>query len=393
MSKFVQISDMKIIIATGIYPPDIGGPAIYSDAIARELARRGFKVKVICYSDSKEASPKYFEAVRVLRKYPKFIRYFLYSWKLFWLARSSDIIYAQGPLNSGLPALVASKILRKKFVVKLVGDYAWEQGMERFGVKDLIDDFQKKRYCWQVELIRKIQKMVSRKADIVITPSNYIKGIVSGRGVGPEKIKVVYNSVDVSWVKKLNFGVFQPQNSYRILSIARLVPWKGLDTLIEIMPELLKENPNFRLIIIGDGPEKDNLESKIKSHKLENKVKMTGRVNHEKVIEYLKNGDLFVLNTGYEGLSHQLIEAMAAGIPIITTNVCGNPETIRDGYNGLLINYNNREQLKEAILKIWRNKELRERFIENGYKELEKFRFERMIEETLKILKTNKNEY
>lgn len=377
---------MKIIIATGIYPPDIGGPAIYSDAIAREFTKRGFEIKVICYSDLKEADPKHFKAVRILRKYPKFIRYFLYFWKLFWLARGSDIIYAQGPLNSGLPALLVSKILRKRFIVKLVGDYAWEQGMERFGVKDLIDDFQNKRYSWRVELIRKIQKIVSQKADIVITPSNYIKGIVSGRGVDPGKIKVIYNSVDVSWIKKLDFNVSQPKDSYRILSIARLVPWKGLGTLIEIMPGLLRENPNFELIIIGDGPGKENLESIIKNHRLEDKVKMMGRVDHEKVIEYLKGGDLFILNTGYEGLSHQLIEAMAAGIPIITTDVCGNPETIKDGYNGLLIDYNNREQLKEAILKLWKDKELREKFIENGYKELEKFGFEKMIEETMKIL-------
>jgi glycosyltransferase involved in cell wall biosynthesis len=106
---------------------------------------------------------------------------------------------------------------------------------------------------------------------------------------------------------------------------------------------------------------------------------------------HFKASKIFVLNSGYEGFSHIILEAMACGLPIITTNVCGNPEMIQDGYNGLLVEYNNKEQLKNAILRLWDNKELRNKFIENGYKTLEKFKLENMINQTIIALSESTN--
>src|SRR3989338_6871573 len=103
--------------------------------------------------------------------------------------------------------------------------------------------------------------------------------------------------------------------------------------------------------------------------------------------EYLKRADLFVLNTGYEGLSNTLVEVLSVGVPIITTNVCGNPEVLENGKNGILVEYNNSEQLKEAIIKVYNDQTLRETFVKNGMQSLEKFSFERMIDETEKFLK------
>ena len=147
---------MKIVIAAGIYPPDIGGPATYSELIAREFAKQKIKVKVICYSDKKSD-----DVVRILRKHNILIRYLLYFCNLLKIAKGCDVIYAQGPLGAGLPAMWTSKILNKKLVIKIVGDYAWEQGVNQFGVKDLIGPFQKKKYNRKVERIRKIQKKSS----------------------------------------------------------------------------------------------------------------------------------------------------------------------------------------------------------------------------------------
>jgi len=103
---------------------------------------------------------------------------------------------------------------------------------------------------------------------------------------------------------------------------------------------------------------------------------------------YFKASKIFVLNSGYEGLSHIILEAMAMELPIITTNVCGNPEIVQDGYNGLLVEYNNKEQIKNAILRLWKDENLRKKLIENGKKTLERFKLETMIDETLNILKS-----
>ena len=152
------------------------------------------------------------------------------------------------------------------------------------------------------------------------------------------------------------------------------------------MPDLLQENPSFRLIIIGEGPERTKLELKIKKLNLEKEVYLVGRVDHSQLPLYFKASDLFVLNTGYEGLPHIILEAIQSGLPVITTKIGGNPEVIKDGFNGILVDYNNSPQIKEAILRLWKDKPLQEKFIRNSLKVLEKFSLERMIEETLESL-------
>ena len=377
---------MKIAIASGIYPPDIGGPATYSQLIARKLIKQGIDITIICYSDNKKEfidQEEKFKIVRISRKHNILFRYWLYFWNLFKLAKNADIIYAQGPLSAGLPAMLVSKILKKKFMIKIVGDYAWEQGVNQVGIKDLIEEFQKKKYNSKIERIRRIQKKVCTEADKIIVPSEFLKRIVRGWGVDENKIFVVYNSVagieDIKGDLKIVGDV--------IISGGRLEPWKGMVTLIEIMPDLLKKNPNFRLIIVGRGPESNNLKFKIKNLNLEKEVKLIDRLTHRELLEYLKASKIFVLNSGYEGFPHMVLEAMAMDLPVIASNTCGNPEIIKHGENGLLVGYNNKEQIKNAILRIWNDKNLREKLINNGYKTLGKFTLEKMINETINFLK------
>ena len=378
---------MKIAIASGIYPPDIGGPATYSQLIAGEFVKQGIDISVICYSDKKDEfidQQEKFKIKRVSRKHNVLLRYWIYFWNLLKLAEDTDVIYAQGPLAAGFPAMWASKILKKKFVIKIVGDYAWEQYQNQNKGVNLIESFQKNKYDFLTELRRKIQKLVVKKADKVIVPSEFLKKIVSGWGIDPNKIFVVYNSAS---------GVENIKGDLKIggdiiVSGGRLEPWKGMAALIEIMPDLLRESSNFRLIIVGYGPERDNLKLKIKDLKLENEVRLIDRLPHREFLEYFKASKIFVLNSGYEGFSHLLLEAMAVGLPVITTNVCGNPEIVKDGYNGLLVEYNNKVQLKEAILKIWKSDDLQKKFSENGEKTVLEFGLERMLNETIKILKS-----
>jgi glycosyltransferase involved in cell wall biosynthesis len=168
-----------------------------------------------------------------------------------------------------------------------------------------------------------------------------------------------------------------------LLSIGRLVPWKGFDALIETVKDLPEE---IELLIIGDGPKKNRLEKKVKKAGLENRVRLIGRVKHSEIGKYFKQAQVFILNTAYEGLSHVILEAMACGAPVITTNIGGNPELIENGCNGILLEYDNKEQIKEAILQLWGNEDLRKKFIDNSYEKFKNFSLERMINNTIKVL-------
>jgi len=371
----------KIVIAADIFPPDIGGPATYSKKVAEELIKKDWQVSLVCYSDYKKNEGDTDFIFRIVRSNVRGWHHIKYFVRLFLLSFGANVIYAMGPVSAGYPAMLVAKILKKKLVVKVVGDYAWEQARNMHVTYLGIDDFQKEIFSGKVGKLKTIEAKVCQSADKVVTPSKYLKSIVAGWGVREENIEVVYNAVEVPNI----YSEIKSTGNFNITSVGRLVPWKGFELLIRLMPELLREDKNFRLSIYGSGPEKEKLEKLIAELGLVNIVNLYA-LPHYNLMCSLSQMDLFVLNTGYEGLPHTVIEAMTLDIPVITTNLCGNPEIVENGYNGLLVEYNNREQLKEAILKLYNNQELRNKFIENSKEVLKKFKFEEMINKTEKLL-------
>lgn len=367
---------MKILVATGLFPPEIGGPATYSKLLLEELPKRGIEVTVLPF--------------REVRRLPKLFRHLAYAWKVFRLGKSSDLIYAQDPVSVGLPVMIACFFLRRSYWLKVVGDYAWEQGSQRFGVKDFLDDFSlKNNYSFSVRVLKRIQKKVADRAEKIIVPSLYLKKIVSNWGVDSKKIKVIYNSFDApaelpskeELRKKLSFK--EPV----LVTVGRLVPWKGFELLIELMKELEEDTSEPKLFIVGDGPDKKKLEEKINQLNLNSRVILTGRLNHETLLEYLKAADLFVLNTSYEGFSHQLLEVMWTETPIVTTGVGGNLELIENKKTGLLVDYNDRAAIKNAIKKLLADSLLAQSLARAAKEKVGEFTKRRMVEELVNEFK------
>lgn len=386
---------MKITIATGIFPPDAGGPASYVERLSLELSRRNFGVSVITYSDIREAeitNQKFgFSIYRVYRGDSKVIKYPLYFIRVLRSAINSDVIYAQNVTSAGLPAIIAAKILRKRFIVKIVGDAAWERARERGITEDAIDVFQSKQYNFTIRILRKIQKYVAGSADKIIVPSRYLRNMVMEWGIDENKIYVIYNSTEHLAGGQYNLTKEEAKKNIGlegdiILSIGRFMPWKGFGELIDTMPELLKHNSRFRLAIIGDGPLLNDLKLKVKNLGLGNSVILFGAIEHKKLFLYFKAADMFVLNSSYEGLPHVVLEAMAHDVPIIVTNVGGNPEVIEDNRNGFLVTLHDREELKEKIIKLWEDRDLRNKFVVSSNEKLKQFTIDKMLNDTLRVL-------
>ena len=368
---------MKILIATGIYPPQIGGPATYAKLLYDELPKYGIDVDISTFSD-------YIDK-------PKIVSHFLYFMELVRKAKDTDLIYALDPVSVGLPALFASQIRGKKFILRIAGDYAWEQGTQRFGVTDMLDDFAKSydKYPWQVKLFKKIEKYVADGTEKIILPSEYLKSIVSTWGVDLQKMKVIYNGFHIEPLKETPSALRKKLylSGHVIVSVGRLVLWKGMKDLIEIMPAILSVVPDARLVIIGDGPEKNNLEETIKTLNLGDKVIFMGRLNQRELFRYVKAADLFVLNTSYEGFSHQIIETMALGTPIITTAVGGNLEIIRNNENGILVSPGAKEGLLEAITSLLLDPKRAEALSKTAKNDVARFTDEVMLSQISEELK------
>lgn len=375
------------VIASGIFKPDIGGPASYANTIAEKLSATR-PVKVVTYSSVgrfREDKERPFKVIRVWNKIPKFFRWCVYSLKLFNATDDANIILALNALSAGIPAYYSSRIRKCKFYIKIVGDYAWEMAILKGKTSLMINDFQKSKKSGVVGFLHRMQVKICRHADGVIVPSEYLANIVTGWGVPREKIKIIYNGVGV---QPLDISKEEARRTVGItgniiLSSGRLVMWKGFRMLIKIMPQVLQINQFIRLVIVGDGPERRRLELMVRNMGLEKKVYIVGRKTPAELAQYMAAADMFVLNTGYEGFSHQILEAMAFGVPIVTTTAGGNREVIRQGENGFMVKYNDEFNLIEAIRTLWNNPELREEFIVKGKETVRHFTPTRMIEETL----------
>lgn len=359
---------MKILIATGIYPPDIGGPATYSKLLFDELPKRGLEVSVLSFGE--------------VRHLPKLVRHASYLFKLLKSARTADIIFAQDTVSVGLLSLIASKILKKRFFVRVPGDYAWEQSVQRFGVQESIDDFQHNKYGWKVELLRKFQKITVNGAHSVITPSRYFKNLVSGWVKNPGKVFCIYNGIDLSSIPP-HSGKYEPRT---IISAGRLVEWKGFDTLIRLM----KKMPDWKLSIAGDGPLRKELESLALTEGVNDRISFLGQIPKKEMIDALQKSEIFVLNTFFESFSFQVVEAMASGVPVITTNIGNLAEIIDDGKNGILVSPNDEKAIFDTIARLSSDSGFRTSIIEAAYAKAKDFSIENTIENLLNLINHGK---
>jgi len=366
---------INLLIATGIYPPSSGGPATYAKYLKETLPQFGYRVKVVTYGNPEHQEKDLYIVNQKRNKILRYLDFFYYVWKLVLWA---DLVYVQGPVSEGLPSYLACRLRRKKYILKVVGDYAWEQS-GRFSNTDLLDEFLTKKYSWPIELMRCIQKRVAAGAVLVITPSQYLKKVVSTWGIDPEKIKVIYNAVNPRQVAK----IIKPQNEVWLVSNARLVVWKGLDTLIKLMPDFWEINENVKLKIIGAGPEKEKLEAelkKLKTHK-QGHVKLLGQIPNSEALGFMKAADLFILNSGYEGLPHVVLECFHLGTPVMASASGGNPEIVLPERSGELFTYNNSEEIKRKIINFLQTGERHDAWLESeeGKKFMKQFDFSEMI--------------
>jgi glycosyltransferase involved in cell wall biosynthesis len=382
---------MKTVIATPLYPPDSGGPATYAKLLVEHLpaAHSTEPVGGVVGQRDEVALVKFSD----VRHLPKGIRHARYFWNVLKVAQNADVILALDPVSVGLPAALAAGILRKPFVVKIVGDFAWEQGTQRFGVIAQLDDFvRQERVPFAVACLRVTQTFVARRAKRIIVPSEYLKGIITAWGIDPKKINVIYNSI------QLPEAITEPSDKNTskrsVISVGRLVPWKGMDGVIEAVAhiqqfqgETLKSGslPAVTLTIVDDGPDKERLMKK-GAELLGDSITFSGRLSHDEVLQAIQSSEIFVLNSSYEGLSHLLIEALMLGSAIIASDAGGNPEVIQNERTGLLVPVGDTKALTAAIERLLTDHELAARLRAAAKESASRFTVPAMIEKTHALL-------
>jgi glycosyltransferase involved in cell wall biosynthesis len=169
------------------------------------------------------------------------------------------------------------------------------------------------------------------------------------------KVLVIINGVNV---ERLRTAARRgDEGPVRIGIIARLAPVKDLGTLLRAMKRVVMRSPETELLVVGDGPERAALESLSAELGITGKVRFTGF--RRDIPAVLSEIDIFTLSSLSEGTSITLLEAMAAGKPVVVTDVGGNPAIVEEGVNGFLVPASSPEALADALVRLAGNRELR----------------------------------
>ena len=350
---------MKILITTDVFPPDIGGPATFVPAVATGLVQRGHEVTVVTWSRvawHQNDAHYAFLLERVPRSRSRALRLARLLPRLVAHARRVDVIFINGLLFAAWPA---NFVARQPMMAKVVGDLAWEYA-QACGITDDLETFTRHRYRPPIEWRRFLQAYVLRRLDAVVVPSAYLASVVSSWGVEPGRIHLIANA----WTS--GDAAARPSESgdrpQRLVTVGRLIAHKRVDEIIEALPTL----PGVELLVIGEGPERTSLEARARVLGCERRVIFTGPLPPVEASARLREADIFVLNSRYEGLPHVVLEAFAAGIPVVATAVGGTPELVRDGESGMLVPPGDTTRLREAIQTLLDDAALRERLVRGG---------------------------
>ena len=322
--------NMRILLATGIYPPELGGPATYSRACARALIREGHEVVVVTYGESfvstdlalKEAFP----VERVSRAggpVVRYMRFFLHTWSLL---QGVDLAYVQGAVSEGLPTTLAARLRGIPTIMRVPGDYAWEMASSR-GSRESLDEFIEHRHMGLIRFYEWVERWTARSARYVITPSAYLQTIARRWGVAEGRIRVILNAVasftlpaDREEVRR-RLGV--KQGDVVCLAVGRAVPWKGVDAIIEWWDRVPSR---CMLIVAGEGPELARWK-KLAEQRPQARIRFVGALPFQEVVAWYGACDVVLLHSGYEGYPHVIAEAASHGIPCLVSDRGGNPET------------------------------------------------------------------
>jgi glycosyltransferase involved in cell wall biosynthesis len=367
---------MRILITSPVFPPDLGGPAVYVPSLGRFLVERGHEVTVVAFCSEPEPKGHPFRVVSISRgSLPvRYAKAFLIVWRE---ASSADVVYVNEHL--ALLHVLAARLAGRNVMIRLMVDGAWEISHRKGWIGgDDIASFEGKRYGGKVELVRKLQRTWWGWCRRLIACSDFLRRIpIEHYGVDARKVQLVYNAyngptaADVRETRdEARAALGLAREPRYLLTICRLMVWKRVDGILHALKGLPGD---VELLVAGDGDMLEPWRALARELGLGERVHFLGNVPYERIPLLIRAADVFVLNSEYEGLSHTLLEVSALGVPIVASNVGGNPEVVEDGVNGFLVPPRDPEKLLAALSKLLADPEMGRAFARAGQARMGRF--------------------
>jgi glycosyltransferase involved in cell wall biosynthesis len=371
---------LRVLVVSGIWPPDVGGPASHAPDVARFLQSHGHDVEVVTTA-SRPPAPFDVPVHWISRRLPKGAIHVRTAAEIARRASRADVVYTTGMFGRSSAGAIAA---RRPYVLKLTADPAFERARRRGIVDGDVDEFQDLGGGPAVRALRVARDFELSHAAHVFTPSAYLGELAVKWGVHAGRVSVLPNpspplpDLAPREVLRSQFGMTGPTLAFA----GRLTAQKALGDALQAIAAV----DGVSLLIAGDGDQRAPLEQRVAELGLVDRVRFLGPLPREQVVALFRAADASVLSSSWENFPHTVVEALAAGTPVLATAVGGVAEVVSDGENGLLVAAGDVGGLAQAIRRFFDDEALAERLRAAAAPSVDAYAPERVLgrlEETL----------
>ena len=323
--------------------------------MAAFLQARGHDVEVVVTAEAPPA-PEPYPVRFVSRSLPKGILHVRTVAEIARRAKVADVLYTTGMFGR---SAAGARLARRPYVVKLTADPAFERARRRGIVGGNVDEFQADAGSVAVRALRFARDAELKHAVHVFTPSAYLRALAVSWGVDPGRVSVLPNPAP-------RFSNHAPREELRrafgmtgptLAFAGRITAQKSLRVALEALARV----EGVAFLLAGEGDERQALERAVVELGLESRVRFIGAQPRDRVLELFAAADASILSSSWENFPHTVVEALAAGTPVLATATGGVSEVVRDGENGLLVPLGDAAALGEAIRRYVGDEALRRR--------------------------------
>lgn len=375
---------MNIGIFTNAYKPIISGVVNSVDLFSSGLRRQGCNVYIFApqffgYKDTETDIFRYHSInLSTKVKFPLAIPISGRIWKVLHNL-NLDIIHTHHPFILG----EVGAYFAKKFNLPLF--FTFHTQYEQYS-----------HYIpFNQELVKKLARVsvvnYAQKCDTILTPSEMILGVLKNYGI-KKPVILFSNAIDTE-----KFRVMNRKKARKLLNLnpadkiliytGRIGLEKNLAFLVQAFKRVNEEEPNTKLLLVGDGPEEAALKKLVKELKLKEKVIFAGKVEYSEIPKYYIASDIFVMTSVTEVKPLAILEGMAAGLPVVAVSAAGAKDTVTHGVDGILTNLDLDEYTQE-LLKVVKNSELCEKMGEAALLTSEKYSIDKASQKLLSLYET-----
>jgi len=361
---------VNVLIVSGIWPPDVGGPATHAPELASWLVGRGHRVEALTTAAAAPADAGY-PVHWISRRLPPGARHAAVVAGIARAARRADVVYATSMIGR---TAAGSALARRPFVAKLTSDPAFERSRRRGLVDGETVAFQEGGGGPGAGVLRTIRDRSVRRAASVICPSAYIAELAARwRGSGDGIVVLPNPAPSPAEAAAVDFPGERPHVAF----VGRLTAAKNLGVAIEAVRALNAGT----LVVVGDGEERGRLE-----HGAGDRIRFLGARPRAEALGFLAAADVAVLPSAWENFPHAAVEALALGTPVVATRVGGVPEIVVDGENGLLVEPNDAPAFAEALDRLLGDDALRSRLAGAAAPSVARFAIDQVYGEIERLL-------